>query len=105
MTIDWTQLIIGLCGIVLTIFVAPYIKMKWSQLQDESVEFWLRTLMSAAETYFATGTGKEKKQWVLDEMQKRFPKLDIAILDSALESMFRELVIEGIINNDEINPK
>lgn len=105
MTIDWTQLIIGLCSIILTIFVAPYLKMKYAQVKDESIDFWLRTLMSAAETYFGAGAGAQKKQWVLDELQKKFPSLDMEMIQDNLECLFRELVVDGIINNDEINPK
>lgn len=102
MVIDWTQLIIGLCSILLTIFVAPYLKMKYAQVKDESIDFWLRTLMSAAETYFGSGAGAQKKEWVLTELQNKFPSIDMDKIQDSLESMFRELVVEGIINNEEI---
>ena len=102
MEINWTDLIIGLCSIILTIFVAPYLKAKYTQIKDESVDFWLRTLMSAAETYFGSGAGQQKKEWVLTELQNYFTGLDMDKIQDNLEAMFRELVIEGIINNDEI---
>ena len=105
MNIDWTQLIIGLCSIIMTIFVAPLLKAKYTQIKDESIDFWLRTLMAAAETYFGAGAGAQKKQWVLEELQLKFPSLDIDLIEDNLECLFRELVVEGIINNDEINPK
>lgn len=105
MQINWTELIIGVCGIVCTIFLAPYLRMKYAQIRDDSIDYWLRVLMSAAETYFASGTGAQKKEWVLNELQNKFPKLDMDKIQDSLEAMFRALVVEGILNNKEVDPK
>lgn len=101
MEFDWTSLIIGLASIITTVFLIPFLREKYKQVKTETLDYWLRVLMSSAETYFATGEGKQKKQWVLDQLQEKFPKLDIGLIDHSLEAMFRELVVEGILNNGE----
>ena len=101
MEFDWTSLIIGLASIITTVFLIPFLLEKYKQVRTETIDYWLRILMSSAETYFATGEGKQKKQWVLDQLQEKFPKLDIGQIDNSLEAMFRELVVEGILNNGE----
>lgn len=101
MEINWTELIIGLASLVVTVFLVPYLRAKYQEIRTDSIDYWLRVLMSSAETYFASGTGAQKKEWVLTELKARFPSLDMDRIQDSLESMFRELVVEGILNNDE----
>ena len=100
--IDWTQLIIGIASVVVTVVLVPLIREKYTQVRTETIDYWLRIFMSSAETYFSTGEGKAKKQWVLDHLSAKFPHLDLEVLSDCLEAMFRELVVEGILNNTEI---
>lgn len=101
MEFDWTTLIIGLASLVTTVFLIPFLREKYQQVRTETIDYWLRILMSSAETYFASGTGAQKKEWVLEQLQEKFPKLNIGLIDNSLEAMFRELVVEGILNNGE----
>ena len=100
--IDWTNIIIMIATILITGFLLPFIKAKYAQVKTESIDYWLRVLMSAAETYFSTGTGAQKKEWVLNELQAKFPKLDMEKIQDSLEAMFRELVVEGILHSSTI---
>ena len=100
--INWTELIIGIASIIVTAVLVPLLREKSKQIKTETLNYWLRTLMSAAETYFSDGEGKQKKQWVIDRVQEHLKGLDVAELENALESMFRQLVVEGILNNDAI---
>lgn len=103
MAIDWTQLIIGIASLVVTVVLVPLIREKYSQVRTDSIDYWLRVLMSAAETYFASGTGVQKKEWVLNELQNKFPNLDMDRIQDSLEAMFRELLVEGILHSSTIN--
>lgn len=100
--INCTELIIGIASIIVTVVLVPLLREKSKQIKTESLNYWLRTLMSAAETYFSDGEGKQKKQWVIDRVQEHLKNLDVAELENALETMFRQLVVEGILNNDAI---
>lgn len=100
--INWTELIIGIASIIVTAVLVPLLREKSKQIKTETLNYWLRTLMSAAETYFSDGEGKQKKQWVIDRVQEHLKGLDVAELENALEAMFRQLVVEGILNNDAI---
>ena len=100
--IDWTELIIGIASIVVTAVLIPLLREKSKQIKTESLNYWLRVLMAAAETYFSDGEGKKKKEWVIDQLQQMFKGIDVATLENALEAMFRQLVVDGILNNDAI---
>lgn len=49
-------------------------------LQEEVI-----TLVAAAEMVFGKGKGKEKKEWVLSQLVKKFPFLNKQKLDSIIE--------------------
>lgn len=49
-------------------------------IQEEVV-----TLVAAAEMVFGEGKGKEKKEWVLDKLVKKFPFLSKDKLDTIIE--------------------
>lgn len=100
--IDWTNIVIMIATILITGFLLPFLKAKYAQIKTESLDYWLRVFMSAAETYFADGEGKQKKEWVIAQLQAKFPKLDIAKIEDSLEAMFRELVVEGILHSSTI---
>ena len=49
-------------------------------IQEEAI-----TLVAAAEMVFGAGKGKEKKEWVLSQLVKKFPFLNKQKLDSIIE--------------------
>ena len=101
MEFDWTTFIIGISSLIVTVFLIPYLRAKYQEIRTDSIDYWLRVLMSSAETYFSSGTGLQKKEWVLTELQNKFPNLDMDRIQDSLEAMFRQLVVEGILNNGE----
>lgn len=80
--INWTELIIGIASIIVTAVLVPLLREKSKQIKTETLNYWLRTLMSAAETYFSDGEGKQKKQWVIDRVQEHLKGLDVAELEA-----------------------
>ena len=67
----------------------------------DNLNMYLRVLMSAAETYFGSQMGQEKKQFVLDELKRNGIYFDEETVQDALEAMWRELCAEGILNTEE----
>ena len=102
MEFDWTTFIICISSLIVTVFLVPYLRAKYQEIRTDSIDYWLRVLMSSAETYFGSGTGVQKKEYVLNLLKQKFPSLDMDRIQDSLEAMFRQLVVEGILNNEEI---
>lgn len=99
---DWTEIIlavIALIGAVLTGVVVPYLKSKLSADQLETLDYWLRVLIAAAETEFkGAGMGEQKKQWVIKELAKTGLKFDESEVSNAIDGLCRELTASAVIN-------
>lgn len=105
--IDYTQIIqavIALLSAVITCLLIPWIRSKTKSAKLDNLNLYLKVLMSAAETYFGSDMGKEKKQFVLDELERNGIHFDAETVQDALEAMWRELVSQGILNTEEYYP-
>ena len=68
MKYDITPIIEGLIALfsaVITAFVIPFIKAKLTRSQQENLRFWVSLAVRAAEQLYGSGTGKEKKEYVI----------------------------------------
>ena len=104
MSIDWTpifQAIIALLSAVITGLLIPWIRSKDKSAKLDNLNMYLKVLMSAAETYFGSQMGQEKKQWVIDELIRNGIHFDVETVQDALEAMWRQLTAEGILNSGE----
>ena len=99
---DYTQIIlsvIALLGAIITTFIVPWIRRKLTESQQRDLQFYLRILVAAAETMFSDeGVGAEKKQWVIDQLEKYGIRFDVELISDAIEAMVRELTADGVIN-------
>jgi uncharacterized protein YacL len=102
MTINWTEVIFSIIGIIFTGVLIPFIKHKLDLAKAEQVDYWLRVFMSAAETAFGDNMGQQKKEYVLNELKKKLPWVDLEVVQDNLEAMFRELCAELILNNPDL---
>ena len=105
--VDWTpifQAVIALLSAVITGLLIPWIRSKCKVAKLDNLNMYLRVLMSAAETYFGSQMGQEKKQFVLDELKRNGIYFDEETVQDALEAMWRELCAEGILNTEEHYP-
>ena len=94
MSFDITQILLAvltLLGAVVTGVVVPWIKGKTTAAQQESIRFWTRMAVTAAEQIFGSGKGLEKKQYVVAWLGERGIYFDGDALDAAIEAAVYEL--------------
>lgn len=69
--IDWTQVIIGVVGLILTGILIPFVKSKLNQSQLQRLDYWVRYFMIAAETDIqGEKMGDIRKEWVIDQLKE-----------------------------------
>ena len=90
MNFDLTVIIEALATLiaaVITAFVIPYIKSKTTTTQFEKIKMWVTVAVEAAEQlYTGSGRGAEKKQYVVEFLQKKGFKIDDDSLDKLIEA-------------------
>lgn len=94
--IDVTQIvvaIIGLLSAVLTGVLVPYIRTKLSLDQQKKLQMWISIGVSAAEQLSNTGViqKKDRKQYVLDLLEKHGLTADLDLIDAMLEGAVYDL--------------
>lgn len=105
MPVDITEIVImviGLCAVILTIFVIPAIKAKYGQDKvDEAlavaskIDCFIRTFVEAAEQIFPKEEGVRKKEYVtnlvLEKLAEIGVTMDLEQISAAIESAVFEL--------------
>ena len=91
---DFTEIInalLALIAAVITGFVLPWLKTKLSKEQAETLKFWVDMAVKAAEQYFGSGTGAQKKQFALDWLAEKNIKVDEAMIEAAVYEHFNSV--------------
>ncbi len=109
MTIDITQImvaLIGLLGIIVTSVVVPLIKSKMTNEQWDSIRNYALAGVQAAEIIFnAQGKGEEKLQWVSDyievQCKKHGIKIDMDTVRIAIENAWKDLGLDHEEKNSQ----
>lgn len=84
--------IISILGAVITYVVVPYLKTKTSKEQRETIMFWVKVAVSAAEQIFnEKGKGAEKKEYVVEFLTQQGVRISMEELDVLIESAVKEL--------------
>lgn len=90
MTFDLTQIVeavFGLIALVITTVVIPYYRAKTTREQRETIAFWAKLAVEAAEKLFKDhGKGAEKKEYVKQFLADHGIILDEQQLDVVIES-------------------
>lgn len=93
-------------GIIISLYVLPYIKSKTTTQQQAEINEWVRIAVTAAEQiYSGPGRGNEKKAYVIAWLANNQIKIDEKALDSIIESAVHELrnglftIAEGVENS------
>ena len=105
MGIDWTQVIISLCALVITGVIVPCIKTiianKKATLDkktQETIEYWTETGVRWAKQWLQSESGEKKKEAVLEYLAVKFSELGIDVaeedVDKLIEAIY-EQVKEG----------
>lgn len=109
MTIDITQImvaLIGLLGIIVTSVVVPLIKSKMTNEQWESIRNYALAGVQAAEIIFnAQGKDEEKLQWVSDYIEAQCKehgiKIDMDTVRIAIENAWKDLGLDHEEKNSQ----
>lgn len=95
MTYDITSIleaVIALIGVIFTAIIIPLIRTKTTVSQQEKINQWIKIAVLAAEQIFVgSGRGAEKKQYVLEFLEKHKIKLDEEKINALIEAAVYEL--------------
>ena len=95
MTINMNQIVealIGLIAAVITCVVIPLIRSKVTNAQFEKIKMYVSIAVKAAEQiYVGNGRGTEKKQYVVEYLEKLGLKIDAETLDKLIEAAVFDL--------------
>ena len=86
---DYTEIILGIIGLivaVLSAFLIPYIKSKYTKEQIDRWENIINNGVAAAEQLYNSNQGKEKKEYVLKYLQENGVNLDMATIENMIEA-------------------
>lgn len=103
MIIDWTEVIISLCSVLITGVIVPLAvhtyKTKTTKAQQDTIEYWVETGVRWAKQWLQTAEGAEKKQQVLDYVWKKLDDLGIDVeledIDKLIEATYEQVKEES----------
>lgn len=100
--IDWTEVIISLCSLVITGILIPLITTRWKEAKaemskstQETIEYWTEIGVRYAKQWLSTESGEKKKEAVLDFVSDKLKELKINVSPSELEKVI-EAVYEKV---------
>lgn len=78
--------VIALAAAIITAFVIPWLRNKISEQDMDEFLAWVEIAVSAAEQLYESTQGDEKKAYVIEFLEDRGFKVDVATLDGAIEA-------------------
>ena len=87
--VDLTPVVVAvvtLFGALITAFVVPYIKAKTTAAQQQVLAALVTVAVQAAEQLYGSGTGDQKKEYVIAWLEARGYTVDLDKLDAMVES-------------------
>ena len=95
MTINMNQIVEALISLIAAVFtcvVIPLIRSKVTTAQFEKIKMYVGIAVKAAEQiYVGNGRGTEKKQYVVEYLEKLGLKIDAETLDNLIEAAVFDL--------------
>lgn len=104
MNIDLTpilQAIIALIATIITVKVIPWIKAKTTNEQQIMIAAVVKTLVFAAEQLYGAGSGEEKLNYVIRELEKQGYTADRNMVEAAVRENFETLCLVKIKEDTE----
>lgn len=80
------EAVIALFSALITAFLIPLIKSKLTQSRYDSLKFWVKLAVQAAEQIFGSGTGEKKKDYVISFLLSKGIVFDVDEVTTMLES-------------------
>lgn len=102
MNIDWTEIIIAICTVLITGVLVPLIRAVWrqkksemTQEQQEAVQYWTEIGVRWAKQWLQTESGEKKKAevmvYVSDKLMELGIKVSAADLDKIIEAVYERV--------------
>ena len=102
MEINWAEVIIGVCSIVITGVIVPFVNAKWkiakaemSKETQETILYWTEVSVRWAKQWLQSETGEKKKEEVLRFVSEKLQSLKIGIsaeeLDKIIECVYEQV--------------
>lgn len=102
MNIDWTEVIIGICTILITGVLFPLIRTAWmqkksemTQEQQETIQYWTEIGVRWAKQWLQSESGEKKKAevmvYVSDKLTELGIKVSAADLDKIIEAVYESV--------------
>ena len=98
MGIDWTQVIISLCALVITGVIVPCIKTiianekaTLDKKTQETIEYWTETGVRWAKQWLQSESGEKKKEEVLAYTSNKLTELGIKVTDEDLDKLIESI--------------
>ena len=84
--------VISLLGTIITVVVVPYFKSKTTETQRSNIYTIVMLAVQAAEQlYYKPGSGKQKKEYVVNYLSSKGIKLTVEDLNVMIEAAVKEL--------------
>lgn len=87
-------IIIIVAGAIITRFLVPYLKVRFSTEELNTIFALVRMAVDAAEQIFGAGKGKEKKQYVIEYLNSKGLTVDTNVVSDELNAMIEAAVYE-----------
>ena len=105
MEINWTEVVISLCALIITGVFVPCIKAiirnekaSLSQKTQDTIEYWVETGVRWAKQWLQSESGEKKKEEVLAYTSNKLTELGIKVskddLDKLVESVYEQVKTE-----------
>lgn len=100
--INWTELIIGICGLIITYVAVPWFRAKraeaealLSKEQQATIDYWVKVGVHWAKQYMWTEEGQAKKAAVMEYTSAKLQSLGINVstedLDKIIEAVYNQI--------------
>lgn len=80
------EIILGILSAIITAFVIPVLNKKLFAEKRQNLLFWVQTAVAAAEQYFGSKTGQQKKDYVVNFLLSKGIVFDIDEVNTMIES-------------------
>lgn len=88
-----TELILPICGIIITKFIIPWLKAKYSAERIETLESWAWNAVQAAEKIFPAGLNADKYDYAVTYIKDQAARRGIDIDQDEIRTL-----IEAVVN-------
>jgi len=96
--INWTEVIISICSIVLTGILIPLLKAKIDESKQEKIIYWTEIAVRWAKQYMSSEEGEKKKEKVLEYLSSKLTELGIKLsledIDMIIEAVYEQVKSE-----------